>query len=146
MKLKVFVAISLIIFVIGVTAIITAGMVSNKPAKNIQVVDSPTDVTTAKENPTSIPANSIILTAEEVAKHNSETDCWQIINNKVYDVTKDLATHPGGAETMIPYCGKEATEAYDTKDKPRPQSHSQLADEQLNAGYIGDLDQSVTLK
>lgn len=35
------------------------------------------------------------VSLEEVAKHNKESDCWIVVDNKVYDVTKFLSEHPG---------------------------------------------------
>jgi len=87
----------------------------------------------------------IVLTTSEVAKHNSESDCWQIINSSVYDVTDYLAEHPGGGQIMILYCGKDATEAYDTKDG-RGKPHSAQADEELLTLRLGDLNQSINLQ
>lgn len=36
-------------------------------------------------------------TAEQVASHNNDKDCWIIVDNKVFDVTKFLGEHPGKA-------------------------------------------------
>jgi len=52
------------------------------------------------------------FTREEVAKHNSKNDLWLIIDDEVYDLTKFVNVHPGGAEALIDYAGKEATEAF----------------------------------
>lgn len=52
------------------------------------------------------------LTVEEVAKHNSESDCWLIIDNVVYDVTKFLNAHPGGKGALLTYAGKEVTSEF----------------------------------
>ncbi len=74
-----------------------------------------------------------VLTANEVSKHNKIDDCWLIINDKVYDVTRYLGVHPGGPSTIIPYCGKDATAAF--ADLP----HSQSAVNLLQSFYIGNL-------
>jgi len=73
------------------------------------------------------------LSAAEVAKHNSSSDCWLIIENKVYDVSKYLGSHPGGRAVIIPYCGKEATHAFEAIN------HSSVALSHLDSIYVGDL-------
>ena len=48
-------------------------------------------------------------TREEVAQHNKSTDCWVVLHGQVYDVTKWLPRHPGGARIILHYAGQDAT-------------------------------------
>ncbi len=100
----------------------------------------------ATGNTLSVSGGVITLTMEEVRKHNSASDCWIVIDNKVYDVTNYIQYHPGGSETILRYCGKDATQAFMTKDKSRPKPHSPKAVSLLKVFYIGDLGQSVSLQ
>jgi cytochrome b involved in lipid metabolism len=84
----------------------------------------------------SMKKETVVLTNKEVAKHNSELDCWLVIKDKVYDVTQYLNFHPGGKERIIPYCGKEATEAFLTKEGQG--SHKPKAFDDLKKLFIGD--------
>ncbi|CDO72371.1 hypothetical protein BN946_scf184977.g70 [Trametes cinnabarina] len=58
------------------------------------------------------------LTLDEVSKHNSQSSCWVIIKDKVYDVTEFLPDHPGGAKIILKYAGKDATSAYEPIHPP----------------------------
>ena len=52
-------------------------------------------------------------TLADVAKHNTPADCWMILNNtEVYNVTAFLNLHPAGAGPMTPFCGANATTAF----------------------------------
>jgi nitrate reductase (NAD(P)H) len=73
------------------------------------------------------------FTAEEVQKHNTEHDCWIIVNNKVYDATEYLELHPGGADSIVINAGEDATEDFVA-------IHSMKATKMLDKYYIGDLD------
>ena len=75
----------------------------------------------------------VLLTAELVAKHNKEDDCWVIVHGKVYDVTKYLEDHPGGPEIITDLAGQDCSEEFDDV------GHSTEASEILEGLYIGDL-------
>eukprot|EP01130_Rhizamoeba_saxonica_P015952 TRINITY_DN7278_c0_g1_i3.p1 TRINITY_DN7278_c0_g1~~TRINITY_DN7278_c0_g1_i3.p1 ORF type:complete len:302 (+),score=71.88 TRINITY_DN7278_c0_g1_i3:223-1128(+) len=47
-------------------------------------------------------------TMEEVSKHDDEDDCWMVIKDKVYDVTKFVDEHPGGY-IILDGAGKDST-------------------------------------
>ncbi|KAF7638660.1 Cytochrome b5 heme-binding domain-containing protein [Meloidogyne graminicola] len=53
------------------------------------------------------------FTRSEVAERNSSNNCWIIIGNKVYDVTKFLDEHPGGCEVLLEKAGEDRTEAFE---------------------------------
>lgn len=42
-----------------------------------------------------------VLKKEDIAYHSDSTDCWVIINGKVWDVSNYLYSHPGGADGNI---------------------------------------------
>ncbi|CAL1162659.1 unnamed protein product [Cladocopium goreaui] len=79
------------------------------------------------------------VSAEEVAKHNTDKDCWVIVGDQVLDVTNFLSRsdadqfllqhvtmvlyflqtlyeageHPGGKKSIMMFAGKDATEEFD---------------------------------
>ncbi|CAK9436851.1 uncharacterized protein LODBEIA_P13730 [Lodderomyces beijingensis] len=61
--------------------------------------------------PFSIPDKE--FTPEEVAKHNKPDDCWCIIKNVVVDLTSFLEGHPGGAQSILNFGGRDATESFE---------------------------------
>ena len=88
------------------------------------------------EKTAAIAADRIIAPAE-LARHATPTDCWMAIRGGVYDLTSYLPNHPSPPNIVLPWCGKDATEAYNTKNKGRP--HSPYADELLAKYRIGTL-------
>ncbi len=94
--------------------------------------------TSTRPQPTAPAATPLTgLTYAAVAQHSAPADCWLVISNRVYDVTSYLKKHPGGAETITPWCGKESTVAFQTEDGAG--SHSSRAYRDLETYNIGDL-------
>jgi len=126
--------ISLFIFWTVVTAILVVGLLlyQKKPDTN------PVPVALLPSG-----AGQMVLDSQEIAKHNSESDCWMIIDAKVYNLTSYLGMHPGGAAPILPYCGKDGSQAFATKDQKSFKPHSDYANTLLANYYIGDLNQKI---
>ncbi|MFA6042181.1 MAG: cytochrome b5-like heme/steroid binding domain-containing protein [Patescibacteria group bacterium] len=88
------------------------------------------------------PSSTVVLNTATVAKHNTATDCWLIISGKVYAVSGYLSAHPGGRSTIIPYCGRDATQAFATQGGQG--SHSNFASQQLSGLVIGTVGSTTT--
>lgn len=81
------------------------------------------------------PAADRAIAAAELARHATPEDCWMAIRGSVYDLSAYLPDHPSRPQLIEPWCGKEATEAYNTKTRGRP--HSKEADDLLPKYRIG---------
>ncbi|GIK00085.1 hypothetical protein Aspvir_004100 [Aspergillus viridinutans] len=73
------------------------------------------------------------LTVENVAGHKTRDDLWVIIHGKVYDLTKYIRDHPGGADVLLDVAGTDATSAYEDV------GHSEDADEIMQTYLVGTL-------
>eukprot|EP00438_Fugacium_kawagutii_P006683 Skav219095 [mRNA] locus=scaffold1574:142088:148874:+ [translate_table: standard] len=51
----------------------------------------------------------------DVAKHNTKTDCWVVVDGQVLDVTSFLGEHPGGELAILTFAGKDATEEFNMR-------------------------------
>ena len=68
---------------------------------------TPTQKTTASASPT-----TITYTMAQVKLNNSAKSCWSVIDNYVYDLTKWINSHPGGANAILSLCGVDGTKAF----------------------------------
>ncbi len=55
---------------------------------------------------------TVALTAAEIQKHSTGSDCWSVIKGEVYDLTAYVKDHPGGANLIKAICGKDGSAAF----------------------------------
>lgn len=58
-------------------------------------------LTGSGEDLTGLRGRTVNVSKQELAKHNTNEDCWMAIRGKVYNVTRYLEFHPGGAEQLM---------------------------------------------
>jgi len=84
------------------------------------------------------------LTKAEVSQHDSENDCWTIIDGNVYDLTSYIPRHPGGDE-ILRACGADGSTLFNTRSTDSGESvgsgtpHSSSAKSQLQSLFVGPL-------
>ncbi|KAF9769870.1 hypothetical protein IL306_012641 [Fusarium sp. DS 682] len=78
---------------------------------------------------------------DDVAAHNTPDNLWLVINDKVYDFTEFASDHPGGAEIIYQYAGRDASDEYNSFHAPS------LVQKALDAKYhLGSLKVSESSK
>ena len=132
--MKKILAVSIALFTLFMSYVVVGGFIQKQ-----QKEDGSGSATSSITKPISTTASTDTFTIDQVAAHDTISDCWLIINNKVYSVGNFLAEHPGGASTIIPYCGKEATRAFDTQDRGSNGGHSSSATQMLNDYLVGSI-------
>lgn len=76
-------------------------------------------------------------TLDEVARHADVRSCWMAIDGVVHDLTAYVPTHPSDPKVIARHCGRDASEAFRTKEVGRP--HSPHARQLLDGYRIGIL-------
>jgi 4-hydroxysphinganine ceramide fatty acyl 2-hydroxylase len=74
------------------------------------------------------------LPTAQVASHNTKESCYVTVGTKVYDITPFLDDHPGGAELVLEYGGKDVKEIMEDEVS---HTHSESAWEILDDHLIG---------
>lgn len=69
---------------------------------------TPTATATATEEPSAEP-EVIGYTLAEVSQKDSAAECWVAIDGGVYDLTRWIQSHPGGAGAITQLCGTDGT-------------------------------------
>jgi len=107
------------------------------PSQSATQSPSPTKSATPSASPTTALTK---LTLEEVKKHDSGTSCWSIVYGNVFDLTKWITKHPGGAGVIRAICGKDGTSAFEGQHAGEGRPANQLSNY-----YLGKLGDSVKL-
>lgn len=135
--------VTLFIFGIIVTAILSAGLT----AYEFRKTDSPNfisdilgvsqeNIVTGTQQAITGKNNNKLLGASVVIQHNKQSDCWMVVDGKVYDITSYIASHPGGTQAIVGSCGKEATDLF--AGILGGHKHSGTAYDILKSYYVGD--------
>lgn len=131
----------LILFGITLTGVFAMGLIyPSNGAKQSVVTTSLPDGSMVVTNDsgkasTTVPPGG--FTMVDVGKHNVKSDCYLVIDSKVYDVTKYFGKHPGGTNSILSRCGQEASGIFAS-------IHSNFAWNLLNDYYLVDLGDAAT--
>jgi cytochrome b involved in lipid metabolism len=72
-----------------------------------------TPAVTPSVTPTPTPtAKPAAYTMDDVKKRNTSAACWSVIDGNIYDLTKWIPIHRGGAQAITFLCGKDGTSAF----------------------------------
>ena len=93
----------------------------------IGTLSDPTPSETPISEPSASGTEAAALTAAEIAKHSSASDCWSVVSGNVYDLTGYANSHPGGASAISALCGKDATAAFQGQHGGAQRPESTLA-------------------
>lgn len=77
------------------------------------------------------PTPKAINLFSELQNHNNRNDCWIAYSGHVYNITSFFGSHPGGDSIMLPYCGKDATAAFNGVPHPHSENAKSLLQQYL---------------
>ncbi|KAL5357287.1 FAD binding domain-containing protein [Aspergillus floccosus] len=74
---------------------------------------APAEAASAASGPKKFEIPETEYSMEEIAKHNKKDDLWIVVKGVVLDVTNWLDEHPGGANALFNFMGRDATEEFE---------------------------------
>ena len=95
---------------------VASATASAKPSASASA--APVVSATASAKPSanaSATATTAGFTMAQVKVNDSTKTCWAIVDDYVYDLTKWINSHPGGAGAIVSLCGTDATSAFKTQ-------------------------------
>lgn len=137
-----------VIVLIGAGAFILSKDKTDSPSQNSSTQESSTIKSATNKADTNASSSDLAgpITVEQVALHNSKTDCWTIVDGGVYDITSYVPRHPGGDE-ILRACGADGSSLFNSRTTSDGETvgsgepHSNNASKQLESLKIGDLSQ-----
>ncbi|XP_074375180.1 nitrate reductase [NADH] 2-like [Apium graveolens] len=83
---------------------------------------------------------SKVFSMSEVRKHRSAESAWIIVHGQVYDCTRFLKDHPGGADSILINAGTDCTEEFEAihSNKAKKMLEDYRIGELLTNGYTSD--------
>ena len=107
------------------------------PSPSPTPTPSPTPSKSASPTPTPTPSPTSTVrefTRAEVAQRNTNSSCWTIVNESVYDLTSWINSHPGGPSAIRSLCGTDGTSAFNGTH-----GNSGSPMRELSSRYLGKL-------
>ena len=93
-----------------------------------EVVDAKPVVTPEPKEEKVVPVKNAAKTYSlmEVAEHNTQEDCWTVIDGQVADVTSFFGEHPGGDRDLAKACGIDASVIFAREREHNPDGYEML--------------------
>jgi len=88
---------------------------------------APTDLAPGTTDGTTGGATDGGITVAEVLKHNTQSDCWSVVNGNVYDLTSYVSQHKGGEAVIKAICGKDGTKSFSGQHAGASKPNSDLS-------------------
>lgn len=77
--------------------------------------------------PEPVKTQEALYTMAKVKENDSASSCWSVINGNVYNLTKWISSHPGGASAIRGLCGTDGTSSFNARHSGQSNPTSTLA-------------------
>lgn len=127
---------SVILFALIVVAIVAAIVFLTPATQQTPPRQNQTNLTVPPSNQSTKNQTSTGISAAELARHDTQSDCWVGYKGDVYDLTAWLPRHPGSAAAIAPYCGTSSEFEAAFKDQHGTSQVARMKEEAIFKGKL----------